>query len=88
MPDLKKQLKIEAIKNAKSKAEYLAGAINEKVGAAITINEPNEGNTYQPQMLYANSKLRLQDNTEEAPIATNFKKIKLVYDVNVVFALQ
>jgi uncharacterized protein len=87
--DLRKQLKIEAIKNAKSKAEYLAGAVSEKIGSAITINEPSERDAYQPPVLYAaNSILRREGGVEETPMTTDFKKIKLQYEVNVVFALQ
>jgi uncharacterized protein YggE len=37
--DYKKQLKIEAVKAAKEKASYLADAIGEKAGEAVTINE-------------------------------------------------
>ena len=48
--EFKKQLKIQAVKAAKEKAIYLAGAIGENIGEAITINEPNEMNIYQPSM--------------------------------------
>ena len=42
MEELKKELKIAAIKAAKEKANYLSGAIGEHVGEAVTINEPGE----------------------------------------------
>ncbi len=40
--EYRKQLKIQAIKAAKEKADYLAAAIDEQVGAAVTITEPND----------------------------------------------
>src|SRR6185312_4559258 len=42
----RKQLKIEAVKQAKEKALYLTAAIGEGLGNAVTINEPAEENTY------------------------------------------
>lgn len=86
----KKQLKIEAVKNAKEKAGYLAGAIDEKIGTAITINEPHE--YYQP---YYNQAMMMRESVAKAEMAmddsqqpVDFRKIKLRYDVTVVFALQ
>ncbi|MGZ3925126.1 MAG: SIMPL domain-containing protein, partial [Flavisolibacter sp.] len=42
LAEFRKHLKIQAVKAAKEKAGYLAEAINEQVGVAVTINEPNE----------------------------------------------
>lgn len=92
LQEFKKQLKIQAVKAAKEKATYLAGAINENVGEALTINEPNEIN-YYPQPQYAN---RMMTKMEAAAdMAGNeglpnidFKKMKLQFEVNVVFALK
>ena len=89
--EFKKQLKIQAVKAAKDKANYLAEAINEKAGEALTINEPNEITAY-PHPVYANSRMKmesLQDASggEQAP-DIDFKKIKLQFEVNVVFALN
>jgi len=89
--EFKKQLKIKAVQSAKEKAAYLAEAINEKAGEAITINEPNEINSF-PQPMYANRMLKAAtgnldaDNEQAANI--DFKKMKLQYEVNVVFALR
>lgn len=90
--EFKKQLKIDAVKAAKDKAVYLTEAINEKLGEALTINEPNEMNNYpQPMPMYAN-KMRAMESVQaddggQAPIV-DFKKIKLQFEVNVVFALK
>jgi uncharacterized protein len=88
LAEFKKNLKIQAVKAAKEKAGYLAEAINEKIGDAVTINEPNE--YFQP---YYNSMANVRMQKAEAmdqaaePQA-DFKKMKLKYDVTVVFALK
>jgi len=89
--EFKKQLKIQAVKSAKEKAAYLAEAINEKAGQALTINEPNEISVY-PQPMFANRMVKmaaenLDSGNEQAP-NIDFKKMKLQFEVNVVFALQ
>lgn len=89
LTEFRKQLKIQAVKAAKEKAIYLAEAINEKIGDAVTINEPNE--FYQPY--YANMRSNMLMKTEamqdqSAEPQADFKKIKIRYDVNVVFALK
>ncbi len=89
--EFRKQLKIEAVKAAKEKAGYLAEAINEKVGEAVTINEPAE--FYQPNFynLAASNKVMLaRGQADSAPEQqqADFKKMKLKFDVTVVFALK
>lgn len=91
MEEFKRNLKIQAVKAAKEKAQYLADAVNEKVGVAVTINEPNE---YYPQPYYngmvANRMMKAEAadaGNAEQPQA-DFKKMKLRYDVSVVFALN
>ena len=93
MEQFRKQLKIEAIKKAKEKALYLTGAINEELGNAVTINEPNEENNYNFALNNASNislnelyKARSSGNDQNADV--DFKKIKLKYDVEVVFALK
>jgi uncharacterized protein len=90
--ELKKQLKIQAVKAAKDKAIYLAEAINERVGDAITINEPNEVGYYPPVYgRVANQSMMVEKMGADAGSGTmnvDFKKIKLQFDVNVIFALK
>lgn len=89
LTEFRKQLKIQAVKAAKEKAIYLAEAINESIGTAVTINEPNEyytpyyGNMRSNMMMKAES---MQDESSEPQ--ADFKKIKIRYDVNAVFALK
>lgn len=90
LQEFKKQLKIQAVKSAKEKANYLAEAINEKAGEALTINEPNEINPF-PQPVYANRMMEAKavtDGGDEQAPNIDFKKMKLQYEVNVVFALK
>ena len=85
--EYKKQLKIAAIKAARLKAEYLSEAIEEKIGKAITISEPDEVKLYQPQ--FANAMFKNNSAEErQATLSADFNKIKLQFEVNVVFALQ
>lgn len=90
--EFKKQLKIQAVKSAREKANYLADALNEKAGEALTINEPNEIIPY-PQPMYTNRMMEAKvamdagAGDEQMP-NIDFKKIKLQYEVNVVFALK
>lgn len=90
--EFKKQLKIQAVKAAREKAIYLAEAIDEKVGEAITINEPNEIGYYPPPMYrgkVANQVMVEQSAADMgAPMNVDFKKIKLQFEVNVMFALK
>ncbi|HJW17434.1 MAG TPA: SIMPL domain-containing protein [Flavisolibacter sp.] len=86
MDELRKKLKIDAIKAAKEKAVYLSEAINEKTGVAVTINEPVEYYTpYVYNMKASNMQLNDQAPQDSSPVS--FKKIKMKYDVTVVFAL-
>jgi uncharacterized protein len=87
--EFKKQLKIQAVKAAKEKAIYLADAIGEKAGEALTINEPNEITMY-PQPVYANRMMKAEamDAGQSAAPEVDFKKIKLKFEVNAVFALK
>jgi uncharacterized protein YggE len=90
----RRTLKMQAVKAAKEKGQYLTEAIGEQLGDAVTINEPQE--YYQPyynNMREANFHMGKAAATEQAQAAdqavtTDFKKIKLRYDVNVTFALK
>lgn len=91
--EYRRKLKIEAVKAAKDKAIYLTEAVNEKLGEAITIVEPGE---YQNNINYrsnvvenfAVSQKRLSAGMDNAIDNINYKKIKLRYEVEVLFALK
>lgn len=84
--EFRKQLKIQAVKSAKEKALYLAGAIDEKIGEAVTINEPGE--TFMPyyNMRTANKMVNQEGQQDQAEV--DFQKIKFKYEVTVIFALK
>ncbi|MBS1512250.1 MAG: SIMPL domain-containing protein [Bacteroidetes bacterium] len=96
MPEFRKQLKIQAVKAAKDKGVYLTEAVNEKLGEAITIQEPeedaasNNNNGRYYNMANAVSQMRMKEEKfgDNESGGVSFKKIKLRYEVNVVFALK
>ncbi|RYY87377.1 MAG: DUF541 domain-containing protein [Chitinophagaceae bacterium] len=91
LTEYRKNLKIKAVQAAKEKAQYLAQSIGEQVGVAVTINEPME---YGGPVVYdaaANVRYKSVANEAAAPPDANqpdFRKIKLRYEVNVVFSLK
>ncbi|HXI01010.1 MAG TPA: SIMPL domain-containing protein [Sphingobacteriaceae bacterium] len=89
LESLKRELKIKALQLAKEKAIYLTEAINERLGGAMEINEIN--NEYYPQPMYQRNAMMKSDATmaESAPMPDiDFKKIKLNYQMRVVFELK
>lgn len=92
--EFRKQLKIQAVKAAKDKGNYLADAIGEKLSETVTIYEPRENNSIQPRhLLPSNRSLSLDYYMSDSLIAptppqVDFKKMKLRYEVEVVFALK
>lgn len=88
LQQFRKQLKIEAIKAAKEKAIYLAEAIDEKVGPAVTITEPGDMiiSPYENRMAQFNSVMHSAGGA--ANTSMDFKKLKLHFEVSVVFALK
>lgn len=86
---LKRQLKIEAVMDARMKAAYLAGAVNEKVGLAITIHEPTEyGTPYETPYRMAGKALEEVAAADAPTLPVDFKKIRIKYEVTIVFALD
>lgn len=86
--ELRQELKIAAIKTAKEKAIYLAEAIGEKVGRAITITEPSE-TTVNP-VPYVNYAIKMAnaESGDAVPVNVDFKMLKLQFEVTVVFELK
>ncbi len=91
--EFRKQLKIQAVKAAKDKAIYLTEPIGEKLGEAITITEPDDNSVYY-YALNKTSNIALKEKFQQDRISSNgdaaidFKKIKLKYDVKILFALK
>lgn len=94
MTEFRKQLKIGAVKAAKDKAIYLTEAIGEKLGPAITVNEPDDQDrrsTVANTML-TNVQMRYEyketGGGSGKTFEIDFKKIKLRFEVEVIFALN
>jgi uncharacterized protein YggE len=86
---LKKELKIKALQAAKAKATYLVEALGDKLGSALDIQEIN--NESYPQPMYRNVMMMKSESADSmgAPSPEiDFKKIKLNYQMNVVFEIK
>lgn len=93
MEEYRKQLKIQAVKAAKEKADYLANAIGERVGETISIHEPTEAVDvlYENRLLTSNTRMQQPNIDYEATrdeSGVDFKKIKIKFEVNAVFAIK
>ncbi len=103
MDEYKKQIKIDAIKVAKEKANYLLEAIGEKAGKAVSVTEftgfvtVNDGvydngreNNYYSNSIsqYAASTPGVMNLGGEAGNTIGDKTIKLNYTINAEFAIQ
>lgn len=91
LEEFRTNLKIQAVKAAWEKAQYLAGAVNENIGVAVTINEPGE--YYQPYHgdMLSNKMMRAevaQSTAAPDQPQADFKKMKMRYEVSVVFELK
>ncbi len=93
LTEFRRQLKIQAIKAAKDKGIYLTEAIGEKLGGAITVREPMESGT----LVTGLSSLRMVNvsntysNTKydyDKSVDVEFKKMRLRFEVEVIFAIQ
>lgn len=90
MEEFKLEVKQAAVKAAKAKAVSMAGAIDEKVGKVLYIQEVDMGD-YMPQPMYANMRMEktaaVQDESYEQDPEINFQTIKLTFRVNTRFEI-
>jgi uncharacterized protein len=92
--EYRKQLKIMAVKAAKEKGNYLSESINEQLGQAITIDEPEEfilSDVINNKYNVSNSAMKEQksyDFNKDYDNGVDYKKIKLKYNVKVLFAIK
>ncbi len=89
MEDLKKQVKVKALQDARNKAQYLCEAIGEKAGKVLLIKEV-EGNSYVPQPMMLKERMMtsavMADDFE--PSGLEFQKITIKMEVLAQFAIQ
>jgi uncharacterized protein len=92
LPEYRKQLKIQATKAAKDKAAYMADAVGEKVGEAVTISESDDA--FPPEIYRAAQSnayagfMRDKDGIADGEKGVDFKNILLRYEVRATFALK
>ena len=84
--DLKKDLKIKALRQAQDKAKYLAEAVGEKIGGALEIQESSSEN--YPQPVYRTQMMMKSADAAESMPDIDFKKIKLTAQINAVFEIK
>jgi uncharacterized protein len=88
--NLRKQVKMMAVQDAKEKADYLLSAIGETVGKPLFIQERENYDDIQPLRKSAMMSMVMDAGAnEEAAISElSFKKIKLKYSVFARFAIK
>ena len=84
--EIKKDLKIKALRQAKEKATYLVEAIGEKLGSSLEIQD-SENTTY-PQPMYRNQMMMKAESADMAMPDIDFKKIKITAQINAVFEIK
>jgi len=82
---LKNELKLKALLDAKSKATYLLNGIGDKLGDALNITVNENNNFPQPRQVMFMAKAATADVAPESDI--DFKKIKLSFTVDAVFEI-
>lgn len=89
LEEFKKELRIEAIKTAKSKSDYLLTAIGQQTGKALIVRENDYG--YQMPM-YRNKNMEMAAMADTGGMAESespdFRKIKLTSSVYVKFEIK
>ncbi|WP_028295535.1 SIMPL domain-containing protein [Olivibacter sitiensis] len=87
MTEIKNQLRIKAVQNAKQKATVLAEALDQKIGKAIEVNDNNtDAGDIQPQARMYMMKATA-DSMESASQDIDFKTTKIGYQLRIVFEL-
>jgi uncharacterized protein YggE len=88
--EFRKQVKMQAVQEAKEKAGYLLSAIGESVGKPLFIQERESYDEFQPMLKMASMAVNQMDEAqnEEALPEIGFKKIKLKYTVFARFAIK
>ena len=93
--EYRRELKIAAVKAAKEKGGYLTEAVGEKLGEAITIKEPNEflplawaENAARSNSFVSYGTTAISEKLDEKVQEVDFKKMKLRFEVEVIFSLK
>jgi uncharacterized protein len=86
----KKQLKVQALKDAKEKASFMAETMGAQVGDVLQINEPQEiiHTPYVYRDAMRMQKAESMDAGAEPALDVDFKKIKIRFEAPVSFLLK
>ncbi len=86
--EYRRQVKINAVKAAKEKANDLMEAIGQGAGKAIYVQEINRG--YYPSRMEANTMMRVQSSAMDKSyeVDMEFQKLKLEYEIQARFAID
>lgn len=84
--ELKKELKIKALRQAKEKATYLLQSIGDKLYQTLEISEA-ENNNY-PQPIYRMAMMKSSESMADSAPQIDFKKIKLSVNIRAVFEIK
>ena len=89
---LKKEVRIDAIKAAKEKADYLLEAVGSKSGKPLIVHENNAGAVYKTEEAntrrgYANSQSIYIENKGEDDQIVHFRKITITSNIYVKFEI-
>ena len=89
--ELKKELLIEAVKAAKSKAEYMLEAIGQRAGKPLLITE-DANNNYTANVFAGEKAMRMYNSSTEMTTSEggtiDFRKIRYRYSVNTRFEIN
>lgn len=86
--DYRNQLKIQALKNGRDRAQIMAEALGAKLGGVFQINEPTEQQSYPTPMLYKmRNEAMASDMAAEPAMNVDFRKMKLRLEAPVSFML-
>lgn len=90
MDEYRKQVKMDALKAAKAKAEYLLGAIDEKIGGVIEIQEFNtdQYSDVRPEMANVRMYAAKADAAAVPDSNIDFKTIKIRAEIKAVFGIK
>lgn len=87
--EYRRQLKIDALRAARDKAEYLVESLGKTLGEVVSIAEVSNDNAWPPmyrsQNLVSNSAISTGDSADDA---VESRKIKLRYEMGAVFEIQ
>lgn len=76
--EIRRELRIEAIKAAKAKAEYLMSAIGGKVGSAIFVKELDESVRTSPNYYYPANAMSAANTSYTQPLSFAPEKVRMV----------